>query len=144
MNTAIISPSGSSAGIGFAIPVDTVNRVVPRLIRGEKEVRPGLGIVEAPDQWTSQRGIKGVLVLEVLPGSPAEKAGLLPTRYDDDTGRILLGDIIIALDEHPINNSQDHYKVLQEHYSVGQEVTVTVLRRGKEMKIKLMLTADTR
>jgi len=104
VNTAIFSPSGSSAGIGFAIPIDEVNRVVPRLIRGEKAVRPGLGIQMAPNEVAARRGQDGVLVLNVIPDGPAQKAGLRSTTRDD-AGRIEWGDVIVGIDEHPIRGS---------------------------------------
>ena len=76
VNTAIYSPSGASAGIGFAIPVDEVNRIVPQLIRHGKVVRPGLGVQVAPDHLADELGINGVVIVGVQPGSPAAKAGL--------------------------------------------------------------------
>jgi S1-C subfamily serine protease len=78
VNTAIYSPSGAYAGIGFAIPVDEVNRVVPQLIRDGKVARPGLGVQLAPDQWARRLGLQGAVVFAVQPDSPAEKAGLRP------------------------------------------------------------------
>ncbi|MBI2808457.1 MAG: trypsin-like peptidase domain-containing protein [Planctomycetes bacterium] len=143
VNTAIISPSGASAGIGFAIPVDVVNRVIPNLIRGSKAPRPGLGIVEAPDQWSRQRGIPGVLILDVIPGGPADKAGLRPTSRDDD-GRILWGDVIVGLDDHKIHSAQELYAVLADHYAIAQEVVVHVIRAGEPVDVRLRLTGDGR
>jgi S1-C subfamily serine protease len=143
VNTAIISPSGASAGIGFAIPADTVNRVVPRLISGSKEARPSLGIVEAPDQWTKQRGISGVLIMDVIPDGPADKANLRPTRRDE-TGRILWGDVIVGIDEHKIRSANELYTVLADDYQVGQEVTVHILRDGETQDVKMTLAADLR
>src|SRR5262245_62014928 len=101
VNTAIISPSGSSAGIGFAIPVDEVNRVVPRLIRFEKAARTSLGITPAADQWTRRLGREGVLIFDEVPDGPAAKAGLRPTRRDEFE-RIRWGDIITAVDDQPV------------------------------------------
>ena len=141
VNTAIISPSGASAGIGFAIPADTVNRVVPRLISGSKEPRPSLGIVEAPDQWTKQRGISGVLIIDVLPDGPADKANLRPTRRDE-TGRILFGDVIVGIDEHKIRSANELYTVLVDDYKVAQEVTVHFVRDGETQDVKMTLAAD--
>lgn len=143
VNTAIISKTGTSAGIGFAIPVDEVNRVVPRLIRYEKAVRPGLGIAEAPDQWTRQLGVKGILILDVKAGGPAAKAGLRPTRRDLQ-GRIRWGDIIVALDGKEVATTKDLFALLEDTYEIGQEVTVTVLRERERLDVKLTLTADTR
>ena len=84
VNTAIISPSGTSAGIGFAaIPVDEVNRVVPRLLRNEVIARPSLGIQAAPDTVAARLGIEGVVILNIYQDSPAAKAGLLPSRREE-------------------------------------------------------------
>ena len=76
VNTAIFSPSGSNAGIGFAIPIDTVNRVVPELIRRGRVPTPGLGIVSASEQAASRLGVEGVVIVRTVPGSPADRAGL--------------------------------------------------------------------
>ena len=143
VNTAIISPSGSSAGIGFAIPVDEVNRVVPSLIRFEKTLKPSLAITEAPDQWARQLGVKGVLILDVKPGGPAAVAGLRPTRRDE-FGRIHWGDVIIAIDEHLIRSAKDLFNVLQDRYEVGQEVLVSYVRDGEQHRVKVTLTGDSR
>ncbi len=140
VTTAILSPSGSWAGIGFAIPVDEVNRVVPMLIRNEKVVRPTLGIVA--DQVTKQRGIDGVLVIDVTPGGPAEKAGIRPTRRSEE-GEIVLGDVIVAIGKHMIHTLDDLYAAL-EGGEVGQTVTVTVRRNGQEQNIPVTLGAGTR
>src|SRR6202047_5158619 len=94
VNTAIISPSGTSAGIGFAIPADEINRVVTQLIKHGKVIRPGLGIQEAPDQLARRWGIPGGLMLNIVPAGPADKAGLQPTRRDE-FGNIHPGDAIV-------------------------------------------------
>jgi len=142
VNAAIISPSGASAGIGFAIPVDIVNSVVPRLISGAKEARPSLGIDEAPDQWAKQRGVTGALILDVLPDGPAAKAKLRPTRRDEDTGDILWGDVIVGIDEHPVRSAKELYSLLAGNYKVGQEVTVHILRDDEKQDVKLTLSAE--
>ena len=98
MNTAIFSPTGTSAGIGFAIPVDEVNRIVTELIRHGTIVRPSLGVSLAPDQLTERLGLDGVLVMQVDPDGPAALAGLRPTRRDF-TGNVHLGDLIAAIDD---------------------------------------------
>lgn len=140
VNTAIFSPSGAYAGIGFAIPVDEVNRVVPQLIRDGKVIRPGLGVQTAPDQLTQQLGLKGLLILDVQPGGPAAKAGLRPTRRDD-ANRVQLGDVIVAIDGQPTRSMNELLDVL-ERRQVGDTVSVTILREEEERLVKLNLTAS--
>src|SRR5205807_1636522 len=137
VNTAIYSPSGAYAGIGFAIPVDDVNRVVPQLIRQGKVVRPGLGVQLAPDQVVRQLGLKGALVLDVEPDSPAAKAGIRPTRRDENN-RLLLGDVIVALDGKPVQSAKDLRDMLEQH-QVGDTVKLTVLRDEKEEQLTATL-----
>jgi S1-C subfamily serine protease len=129
INTAIYSPSGASAGIGFAVPVDIVNRIVPELIQHGKVTRPGLGINFDP-AISRQAGVEGVLVLGVLEGSPAATAGIQPTRRDRRTGDLLLGDVIVGIDDKTVENEKDLFKALDEK-RVGDKVKVK-LRRGKQ------------
>ncbi len=137
VNTQIFSPSGASVGIGFAIPVDTVNRVVPQLIRYGKIIRPGLGVKVAGDQLTRELGLPGVLIVEVVPGKAAAKAGIRPTRRDF-TGQLILGDVIVAMDGKQIDSVNNLYLVL-EQYQIGETVTLTVLREGKRHEVKVIL-----
>jgi S1-C subfamily serine protease len=139
VNTAIYSPSGASAGIGFAIPVDTVNRIVPELIRSGKVTRPGLGIQIGDEQIAQRLGITGVLVVDVSRGSAASKAGIQPTRRDAD-GRLRLGDIITAVDGKKVATPNDLYLVL-EKYKIGDIVTLSMLRDGKAVQAKVALEA---
>jgi S1-C subfamily serine protease len=140
VNAAIISPSGAFAGIGFAIPVDLVNRVVPRLISGQKEPTASLGIVEVPDQWTRQRDISGVPIADVLPDGPAAKAKLRPTRYSG--GRVVLGDVIVGIDDHKVYTANELYTILADDYKVGQQATLHILRDGETEDITVTLGAD--
>jgi len=138
MNTAILSESGSFAGIGFAIPVDEINRVVPQLVNNGKVVRPRLGVQIAEDEQAHQLGVKeGALVVRVFPGSPAEAAGLQGVR-EDDAGHITLGDVIVAVDDKPIKAGKDLFSVL-EQYQPGTTVTVGYLRGGKKQETKATL-----
>jgi S1-C subfamily serine protease len=137
VNAAIYSPSGAYAGIGFAIPVDEVNRVVPRLIREGKVSRVGLGVQIAPDQLVKKLGLKGVLILGVQPGSPAARAGLEPTRRDED-GQIQLGDLIVAVDGKNVESVNELLDLLEPHQS-GDTVEVRVARNGKERKVTVTL-----
>jgi S1-C subfamily serine protease len=140
VTTAIYSRSGEFAGIGFAIPVDEVNRVVPQLIAHGKIVRPGLGIVPASDKQARQAKVSnGVLVLSVLPDGPAAKAGVQGTRYDEN-GDLVLGDIITAIDDKQIQKVNDLFDALGEH-KVGDTVKVKVLRQGQEQILEVTLEA---
>jgi S1-C subfamily serine protease len=136
MTTAIVSPSGAFAGIGFAIPVDEINQVVPQLIQHGKVIRPILGIQVAKDQVAEQLGIEeGVLILRVVPNGPAAEAGLRGTSQDR-SGHIQLGDVIVAIDGKPVKNSNDLYNLMEQH-KVGDAVTVTVLRDGERQDFKV-------
>jgi S1-C subfamily serine protease len=138
VNTAIYSPSGSNAGIGFALPVDEVNRVVPQLIKKGKVERPGLGVKVAQDQLAADLGVeKGALIVNVSPQSPAAKAGLQPTRRTR-SGRIRLGDIVVAIDDKPVEKANDLFDVL-EKYKIGDEVTLTILRDDEQKQVKATL-----
>ena len=138
VNTAIFSPSGAFAGIGFAIPVDEVNRIVPRLIRDGKVVRPALGIQAAPPQFSSALGIKkGVAVLGVLPESPAQKAGIRPFQRAP-TGEVIAGDVITAIDGKEVANIDQLLDALERHQP-GETVKVTLLREGKSIEVPVQL-----
>jgi S1-C subfamily serine protease len=142
VNTAIYSPSGASAGIGFAVPVDAVNRVVPRLIAAGRYIRPALGVrveQQINDALSARLGIGGVFVLEVEPGSAAERAGIRPARIGRD-GSFLPGDVIVALDGRPVRRVADLLAALDRH-EPGQEVTVAVLRDGRRMELPAILDA---
>ena len=128
VNAQIISPSGAYAGIGFAIPVDTVNWVVPELIAKGRLERPTLGITMLAAQRVRGLDIDGALVMEVRRGSGADKAGLRGT-YRDRSGRVVLGDVVVAVEGVEIRSSDDLALSL-ERYSVGDEVEVVVLRDG--------------
>jgi len=139
VNTAIYSPSGASAGIGFAIPVDTVNRIVPELIRSGKVTRPGMGIQVAEDQIAERLGVTGVLVVEVTQGSAAAKAGMRPTRREA-SGRVRLGDVITAIDGKKVVSSNELFLLL-EKFKVGDSINVSLLRDGKAVQVKVTLEA---
>jgi S1-C subfamily serine protease len=145
VNTAIFSPSGASAGVGFAVPVDTVNRVVPQLIGSGKYVRPVLGVEvdEQLNQQVIQRvGTQGVAVLRVTPGSPAATAGLRGLRVQPD-GAIAPGDIILAVDGKPVDNVPRLLSRLDD-YKVGDTVRLTVLREGQQTDVNVTLEAGNR
>jgi S1-C subfamily serine protease len=144
VNTLIFSPSGASAGVGFAVPVDTVNRVVPQLIAGGKYVRPTLGIQvdERLNQLVTQQvGVKGVVVLKVTPGSPAEAAGLRGVQ-SDGRGSIVPGDIIVAVEGAVVDSVPRLLGRLDDH-KVGEDVRLTVFRDGKRTDVTVRLQAGT-
>jgi S1-C subfamily serine protease len=138
VNTAIYSPSGASAGIGFAIPVDEVNRIVPTLIRDGKFIRPTIGIQAAPPALQEALKLpKGVAVAGVLPGSPAEKAGLKPFLRNTD-GNVVLGDIIVALEGKPVTGLDDLLEMLERHQP-GDTVTLGIVRGQEKIEQKITL-----
>ena len=137
VNTAIFSPSGASAGIGFSIPVDVVKWVIPDLIKYGKLQRPSLGIESASARITNQLGINGVLVINVLEDGAAERAGIQPT-YRDSQGRLRLGDIIKAVNDEKISNTNDLLLML-ENYKVNQKIIMTVEREGELYEVPVML-----
>jgi S1-C subfamily serine protease len=139
VNTAIYSPSGASAGIGFAIPVDSVSRIVPELIRYGKVTRPGLGVQIAEEQIAQRLGVTGVLVVDVTPGSAAAKAGIRPTTREA-SGRVRLGDVIVAIDGKKVESPNELYLAF-EKYKVGDVVTVSLLRDGNTVQNKVTLEA---
>ena len=143
VNTLIFSPSGASAGLGFAIPADTVNRVVPQLIASGKYVRPTLGIEvdERLNQLiTRETGTKGVAVLRVTPGSAAAAAGLRGVRTE---GRgIVPGDIITAVDGTEVDSVPRLLGRLDER-RVGDTVRLTILRDGQKTEVNVPLQAGT-
>jgi len=137
INTMIYSPSGAYAGVGFAVPVDTINRVVPRIIAYGEYIRPTLGI-EARDDVSRQLlgDAEGVVIIRVVAGSPADRAGLRAAEQTS-AGRVRLGDVIEAIDGQPIENMAMLVNVLDAR-EFGDRVTVTV-RRG-EQRIEVPIT----
>jgi S1-C subfamily serine protease len=131
VTTAIVSPSGSNAGIGFAIPVDTVNRVVPELINTGRVPTPGIGIVAANEAVATRLGIEGVVVVRTVPGSPAEQAGL---RGIDQAGE--LGDVIVSANGQPARRLSDLTDQL-ESVGVGREIELSVKRNGRPMTVRV-------
>jgi 2-alkenal reductase len=132
VNTAILSPSGTSAGIGFAIPIDSVNRVVPELIRRGSVPTPGIGIVAASEAAATRAGVQGVIIIRTSPGSSAERAGL--RGMDPNTGKP--GDVIVGVNGKPVRGLADLIQEL-ERVGVGKRVTVSVQREGREVPVEL-------
>ncbi|MGB3221733.1 MAG: PDZ domain-containing protein, partial [Desulforhopalus sp.] len=138
VNTAIYSPSGAYAGIGFAVAVDIVNGIVPQIIRHGKIIRPGIGATIADERVVKRLGLEGVLILNVEQGGPAEKAGLQPTTQY--RGEIILGVIILAVAGAQISSYEELLTEL-ERFEVGAEVSFTILRNGKTQEVLLQLAA---
>ena len=137
MNTAIYSRSGASAGIGFAVPVKTIRRIVPQIIRTGRAEQVGMGITILDDTIARRNGIDGVIIARVLKGSPADRAGLLGIRERRDS--IQLGDVIVGIDRHIVHDYDDLYSALDQ-YRPGDVVKVHVIRRGRRMTRKVKLT----
>jgi 2-alkenal reductase len=135
VNTAIYSPSGSNAGIGFAIPVDVVNRIVPELIRNGRVPTPGIGIVAASEAVTTRAGVEGVVIVRTAPGSPADKAGL--RGVNPTTGA--LGDVIVAANERQVRRLADLTDEI-EQVGVGKTVNLTLNRGGRQTSVTLDIT----
>jgi len=131
VTTAIISPSGSNAGIGFAIPVDTVNRVVPELIQKGRVPTPGIGIVAANEAIATRFGIEGVVVVRAVPGSPAAEAGL---HGIDRAGE--LGDVIVSANGQPTRRLSDLTDQL-EAVGVGREIELSVKRNDRSITLRV-------
>ena len=143
VNTAIYSPDGASVGIGFAIPVNIVKKIVPQLIKYGRIMRPIIGITIAPDSWSKQYDDDmGVLVLDVHPKSPAEKAGMLGT-YRDRNGALILGDIIISIDGKEVRTNDDLLNILEGH-KPGDNVIISAQRYSDLMRFKVTLTKPLR
>lgn len=137
MNTMIYSSSGASAGIGFAVPVSTIARVVPQIIKTGRAEQVGLGIQIDPAQRLERRAeIKGVIVLGVVPNTPAAKAGLRP--IEQTWQGIKLGDVIVGIDKEDIKDYDDLYNTLDK-YHPGDSVTLTVLRAGRKVQTSIEL-----
>jgi S1-C subfamily serine protease len=124
INTAIYSPTGAWAGIGYAVPVDTVNMIVPQLLKFGKVTRPGLGINILNDQTSQQNNIDGVVISQVMPGGAADRAGLKGMESVGGGG-VRVNDIIVSIDGKDVHKSMDLFKAIDAH-KVGDTVEVTV------------------
>jgi S1-C subfamily serine protease len=158
VNTAIFSPSQASAGIGFAVPVDTVRRVVPELIARGYYPHPWFGVRYlwnlTPERASILREAgmdvevaEGVLIIEVLAGSPAAEAGLKGGQRQVRIGRTLLlvgGDILTAIDGEPIANDRDLIRYLDTQTRIGQTLQVTIWRDGQQLSVPVILAEEPR
>ncbi len=140
VNTQIASPSGASAGIGFAIPADEVNRIVPRLIKDGRFVRPALGVTAGPPNLQRALNLpKGVVIVQVGAGTPAAKAGLMAFRRGS-RGEVVGGDVITAVNDEPVADLDGMLSQLERRLP-GETVTLTVWRGGQTRKQNAVLGA---
>lgn len=137
MNTMILSRSGAWAGIGFAVPIATIDKIVPQLIKSGRVEQIGLGVrIDPRQRLERQLGLRGVVVLDVLPGSPAERAGLRGVRSNG--GDYVIGDVIVGVDGSPVTTYDDLYRLLDGRHA-GEIVTVQVVSGDQPRELKLPL-----
>ena len=145
INSQILSPSGASAGVGFAIPVSIAKRIIPQLIRSGEVRRPKLGIIPrdvAPLANQVRMPVSdGVLILQVQPAGGAANAGLRGTVQTED-GDIEFGDIIVGIEGEKVKNNDDLFRILDKH-QVGDTVNVEVVRNGRHLTVPVRLTETT-
>ena len=137
INTQIVSPSGAFAGVGFAVPVDTISRIVPELIKHGRLIRPGLGVTLFAEDLVRRWGIKGLVLAKVARGGAADRAGFRGARVSS-SGRVELGDIITQVDGHSVTNLDDLVTVLDRH-KIGDKVTVEFLRDNRSQQTTITL-----
>ncbi len=137
MNTMIYSESGASAGIGFAVPATTISRIVTQIIKNGRVIQAGLGIESFDSSVNRQLNIEGIIIRSISDGSGAARAGLRGT-HRTRNGDIILGDIIVAIDEKKIKTYDDLYNTL-ENYQVTDTVKVTFIREGKKRVLPVEL-----
>ena len=138
LNTAIYSPSGGSAGIGFAIPVNTVIEVVPQLIAFGKIMRPVLGVELASDRWLRRYRVEGVPIVRTYRGFPAETAGMVGARRGS-RGEIILGDVITEIDGERVANNDEFLSAMEKH-RVGDTIDIVTTREGEEKRFSVVLS----
>ena len=142
MNAAIYSPSGASAGVGFAVPIDTINRVAPALIAHGKYTSPTLGIEvddDVNELLSARLSVNGVFVLEVVPNGPAAAAGLRGARLERG-GAVVPGDIIVSVDDKPVTSGAKLQARLDD-FNPGERVRIGFIRAGKRMSVEATLAA---
>ena len=140
INSQILSPSGASAGVGFAIPVSIAKRIVPQLVTNGSVRRPGLGISSRNISDLNSQELpvsQGLLILQVTPGGPAASAGVHGLTQTEN-GDVELGDIIVGVDGEKVNNSDDLARTLDKH-QVGDTIRIEILRNGRRITIPVRL-----
>jgi S1-C subfamily serine protease len=133
VNSAIYSPSGASAGIGFAVPVDTVSSLVPQILEFGRPIRPGIGVALLPDSLLRRLDVEGVAIQSVETGGPAAQAGLHGIQTDR-RGRRYLGDVVTAVNGEPVRNYDELASAL-ERAGVGSTVELSILREGESLTV---------
>jgi S1-C subfamily serine protease len=136
VNTSIISSSGQSAGISFAVPVDTVKRVIPQLIKEGRVRRVGIGVSILPDNYAVKWGVEGVIVRDVVSGGPAADAGVRPMEVDR-RGNVFV-DVIVGINDTKIRNFDDLFRSFDTR-EPNEKVTVHIMREGRETLIEMAL-----
>ena len=136
VNTAIYSPSGASAGIGFSVPVNSVRRLVPQLIRHGKPIRPGIGVTIWPDHMARRYGFEGIVITQVNKGWPASGAGIEPVR--EVRRNKVVGDEIIAVNGRKVVTSEDLLTAFEDA-GAGEEIVLTLKNQGKMREVSLRL-----
>jgi S1-C subfamily serine protease len=136
VNTSIISASGQSAGISFAVPVDTVKRVIPQLIKEGRVRRVGIGVSILPDNYAVKWGLEGVIVRDVVSGGPAADAGVRPMEVDR-RGNVFV-DVIVGINDTKIRNFDDLFRAFDVR-EPNEKVTVHIMREGRETVIEMAL-----
>lgn len=136
VTTAILSPSGAYAGIGFAVPADTVSRIVPQLIEKGRITRAGVGVQFLPDHITRRAGVVGAAVYAVVSQSPAAEAGIAGATRS--FRGIFLGDVITAVDDQPVRDVED-YNMILDTCQPGQDVTLMLTRNGQSRTVTVRL-----
>ena len=139
INSAIYSPSGASAGIGFAVPVDTVRRMVPQIIAHGRPIQPGIGVSLLAEHLARRLGAEGAVIYEVVAGSPAARAGLTGLR-ESRSGRVMVGDVVVGVEGKPVQSNEDLAQALEDA-GVGTRVRLTVERDGVKRDVTVTLVA---
>jgi S1-C subfamily serine protease len=143
INSQILSPSGASAGVGFAVPVNIAKRIVPELVKSGEVRRPKLGIstrdVKVPGSQLDLPVSDGVIILQVLPGGAAANAGLRGLTQTEN-GDLEIGDIILGMDSEKIANTEDLFRILDKH-QIGDTVQLQIFRSGRRTSVPIRLTA---
>ncbi len=140
VNTAIYSPSGASAGIGFAIPVNIVKEAVPQLIAYGKIMRPVLGLEMASDDWVRRNQVEGLPIVRVFRDSPADRAGMIGMSRGN-RGQLRFGDVITAIEGQPVRTSDDYFSILEQQ-QLGDTIEIVTQRSDGEHAFEIELSVS--